>query len=30
MIGPYVDERAREVGERLGIELVSGVTPPAI
>jgi hypothetical protein len=30
MIGPYVDARAREVAERLGIELVSGVVPPAI
>jgi hypothetical protein len=30
MIGPYAEARAREVAERLGIELVSGVTPPAI
>jgi hypothetical protein len=30
MIGPYADPRAREAAERLGIELVSGVTPPAI
>jgi hypothetical protein len=30
MIGPHADDRAREVGARLGIELVSGVTPPEI
>jgi hypothetical protein len=30
MIGPYVDARAQEVAERLGIELVSSVTPPAV
>jgi hypothetical protein len=30
MIGPYIDERGREVAARLGIELVSGVTPPEI
>jgi len=30
MIGAYVDDRAREAAGRLGIEVVSGVTPPAI
>ncbi len=30
MIGAFVDDRAREVAGRLGIEVVSGVTPPAI
>jgi hypothetical protein len=30
MIGPYVDPRACEVADRLGIELVSSVTPPAV
>jgi len=30
MVGAWIDERAREVGAKLGIELVSGVSPPAI
>jgi hypothetical protein len=30
MLGPHVDERAREVAARLGIEVVSSTTPPRI
>lgn len=30
MMSPYIDDRAREVAGRLGIELVSGVTPPVL
>ncbi len=30
MVGPFIDERAREVGAQLGIELVTGVSPPTV
>ena len=30
MVGPWIDERAWEVGGKLGIELVTGVSPPVV
>jgi hypothetical protein len=30
MVGPWIDERAWEVGGKLGVELVTGVSPPVV